>query len=90
MDLYFDNIGKLDEHFNDEDILDSLEEEVESGGKHDCTDYFGYYKDSNGDYWAIGYTCSYNDGFQGAYVTGPFTRTEEVVTVVKSIYKPKT
>lgn len=86
IDKYFGNIDDLDAFFDDDVLGNIVDEECESG-KHDSTNYSGYYKDAKGDWYAVNYSCSYNNGVEYVNIDGPYQQVQETVVVNKYIKK---
>lgn len=79
---------------HEDDVMEGLLDLEESGGKHDCTDHYGFLPlaltaDGGIKGYHLNYTTSYNDGLQDIIVTGPVVRrTAPVVTIGVTYGKP--
>lgn len=85
---YYDDGDGVCDRF-DADVFEKLVDCDEWGGKHDCTEHRGYFKDKNGDFWCIQYDVSYDYGIQSVMVRGPFDQVVEEVTIQRNKYMKK-
>ena len=84
--MYFTSVREFEEKTG-LDLEDMVGEEV-NAGKYDCTDYHGYLQNPlTGLYWAVSYSCSYNNGVD--YIDIDMTRQylQEERTIVETFYK---
>lgn len=85
---FYNSLEELYEDFDQDDILDELEDYEEHAGKHDVTNCEGYFFSEKYQQWYnIAYGCSYTNGVETCYVEGPFNKFEEIVSVKKNSWK---